>query len=303
MPAALLALLPLSNADAEIINRVYAVVGDKVITQYDLESMNPQKLRLIYEKFKDEDRQTMLNEFYNENLNNLIDNYVIEIAALSEGVIVSEKEVDGAIDDIMKKNSVDREKLETLLEAQHQTYAQYRWRIKIDIITARLMSTVFRPKIVISDADIQKFIAENQSTLDLSDMFELRMFHVANKEKLDEAMADFEKNKSFRDTAMKFSDDKTAENGGYLGWVELALLNAGIREAIGTQREGLVKPIEEDGSYRVFFIDGYKGKNDVDTDKKESISRTIRAKQSQAIFEEWLKDKKDEILIQKKYAS
>lgn len=303
MPAALLALLPLNSAKAEIINRVYAVVGDKVITQYDLESMNPQKLRLIYEKFKGDDRQTVLNEFYNENLNNLIDNYVIEIAAASEGVVVSEREVEGAIEDIMKKNNVDKPKLESLLEAQHQTYAQYRWRIKIEIITARLMSTVFRPKIIVNDADIQKFIAENQASLDLSDMFELRMLHVPNKEKLTEALAEYEKTKSFRDAAMKYSDDKTAGEGGYLGWVELSLLNAKIRDAIGTQKQGIVAPIEEDGSYRVFFIEGYKGKTDVGADKKETISRTIRAKQSQAIFEEWLKDKKGEILIQKKYAS
>ncbi|MGE4319475.1 MAG: SurA N-terminal domain-containing protein [Deferribacterales bacterium] len=301
MPLILLILLPLQSLRAEIINKIYAVVGDKVITQYDLESLNPKKLRLIYEKFKGSDREEALNDFYKENLDGLIDNYVVEIAAAREGVVVSDREVEGALEDIMKRNSVNKEQLEELLNQQHQTYEQYKWKIKVDILVSRLMSTIFRPKIVITDQDIQSYIAENQASLDLSDMYELRVLHVAGKDKLDEAMADFKANGNFRDTAMKFSDDKTAGDGGYLGWVELALLSENIRKIVSATKQGISAPIEEEnGSYRVFFVENFKSKTDVSGDKKATIVNAITTKMADKYFNEWLAESKEEILIQKR---
>lgn len=300
--AALLALVPLTSPKADVINRVYAIVGDKVITQYDLESLNPQKLKMIYDKYKGEERAEQLKSFYNENLETMIDNDVVEIAAAQEGVTVSDKEVDGAIDDIMQRNNVDRVKLDTLLAAQHTTYEQYRMRIKTDILTTRLMSIVFRPKVVVNDDDVKKYIDENQTSLDLSDQYELRVMKVSTKAKLDEAMQDFAKNKNFHDTAAKYSEDKNADSGGYLGWVEMALLDTTVRNTIGTIKQGITQPIKDSDGYRVFYVEGYKSKSDVDADKKETIIRAIRTKKTEEIFNNWLADQKANILIQRKYA-
>jgi peptidyl-prolyl cis-trans isomerase SurA len=300
---ALLCTLTLSSVHAEIINRVFAVVGDKVITQYDVESLNPQRLKLIYTKFKGDDRKKQLDEFYRENMENLIDNYVIEIAAAGEETRVSDREVDGAIQDIMQRNNVTKEQLEELLSAQHQTYEQYRWKIKIDILTTRLMSSVFRAKVVVTDDDYKNYVEAHETALDLSDMYEMRMMTFGSKAKLDEAMKDFSENKSFRDTAMKYSEDKLAENGGYLGWVELGFLDPKIRELIGDKKEGITKPLDDGDSYRVFYIDGYKDKSQVDGDKKENIIKAMKDKRAKEAFEQWIQDKKEEIFIQRKYAS
>lgn len=296
-----LALLPLS-VRADVLDRVFAVVGDRVITQYDLESLNTQRLKMIYDTYKGDERAAKLKEFYNENLEILIDNDVVEIAAAQEGVTVSDKEVDSAIDEIMKRNNVDRTKLDQLLEAQHTTYNQYRMRIKSDILTTRLMSTVFRPKVVVSEDDINKYISENQTNLDLSDQYELRVLKVSTKDKLDQALADFDKKKNFHDTAVQFSEDKNAASGGYLGWVEMALLDTSVRNAIGSLKQGITKPIEDSDGYRVFYVEGYKSKADVDSDKKETITQAIRTKKTEEIFNNWLTEQKAEILIQRKYA-
>lgn len=228
-----------SSVNAEIINKVYAVVGDKIITQYELESLNPKRLQMIYEKYYGEERKEMLDKYYLSALDLLINNYVIEQAAAREGVRVSSREISGAIDDIMKKNNVDEEKLKELLAASNQTLEQYKWQIKIDILKARLMSTVFMPKIIITDDDIDEYIMNNSEALDLSDMYELRIMTVDNDAELKEAMADFEKNGSFRDTAMKYSKSGNADSGGYLGWIELSFLDAEIRDVIsGIKKRG-----------------------------------------------------------------
>lgn len=78
---------------------------------------------------------------------------------------MSSREISGAIDDIMKKNNVDEEKLKELLAASNQTLEQYKWQIKIDILKARLMSTVFMPKIIITDDDIDEYIMNNSEHL------------------------------------------------------------------------------------------------------------------------------------------
>jgi len=292
-----------TSVNAEIINKVYAVVGDKIITQYELETLNPKRLQLIYEKYYGEERTEKLEKYYLSALDLLINNYVIEQAAAREGVRVSSKEISGAIDDIMQKNNVDEEKLRDLLAASNQTLEQYKWQIKIDILKARLMSTVFRPKIIITEDDIKEYVKNNSEALELSDMYELRIMTVDTDAELKEAMADFEKNGSFRDTAMKFSKSKNADGGGYLGWIELAFLDAEIRDVISGIKKGIAKPIKGDSGYRVFYVEGFKNKGDIDKDKKDKIVTAMQEKQSVEIFKNWLIEKKKEILIQKKYAN
>jgi len=300
---ALLGILTLNSAHAEIVNRVFAVVGDRVITQYDIETLNPQRLKLIYEKFQGEERQAQIKEYYRENMENLIDNYVIELAAETEGFRVSDTEAEAAIQDIMQRNNITRNMLDELLAAQHQTYEQYKWKIKIDILSARLMSSVFRAKVVVTDEDFKKYVSQNEKTLDLSDTYELRMMKVSTKQKLDEALKDFNTGKNFADTAKKYSEDKLASDGGYLGWVELGFLDEKIRELISGMKQGITKPLEDVDGYRVFYVEKYKEKTDVGSDKKENIMRAIKDKKALETFQQWLQDKKDGIFIQRKYAA
>lgn len=296
------ALAAASSAHAEIIDRVYAIVGEKVITQYELESLNPKRLQYIYKHFTGTKQKDMLHEYYSKALDLLIDNYIIEQAAAEEGVRVSSKEVTNAIQEIMKKNNVDKDKLSELLAASDLTLEQYKWKIKIDILKARLMNTVFKPKIIITEKDIKDYINKHADSLELSDMYELRILKVDNKKELDEAMADFKKDGSFRDTVMKFSKAKNAGNGGYLGWVEYSFLEPGVRKAIAGIHHGISKPIKGgDGSYRVIYVEKFKNKSNVSNDKREAIVKEMQQKQSQEIFDNWLAEKKKEILIRKMY--
>jgi peptidyl-prolyl cis-trans isomerase SurA len=291
------------SAHAEVINRVYAVVGDKVITQYELETLNPKRLQMIYERFKGDKREEELSKYYLQALDLLIDNYVIEQAAAKEGVRVSDRELSNAIQEIMVKNNVDEEKLTELLAASNQTLEQYKWKIKIDILKARLMSIVFRPKIVITEEDISEYVSKNADSLELSDMYELRIMTVPDDKTLENAMSEFKKTDNFRETAMKYSTAGSAENGGYLGWVELAFLDKDVRDAVSGIKKGVAEPVKSDDGYRVFYVEGFKTKDNLDKNKRDEIVNAMQEQQSIGIFENWLVQKKKEILIQKKYAN
>lgn len=292
-----------ASAQAEIINRVYAVVGEKVITQYELETLNPKKLQMIYEKFSGEQLAEALDKYYLTALDLLIDNYIIEQAAAREGVRVSNREVTMAVEDIMERNDINEERLQEMLTASNITFEQYKWNIKIDILKARLMSTVFKPKIIITEEDIKEYANKHADTLELSDSYELRMLTVSSKEKLDEAMADFEANGSFRETAMKYSEAANAADGGYLGWVQVSFLDDDIKNTIAGMEKGIAEPVSDGDSYRVFYVEDYKDKEQLPADKKKEITNIMHQEQAKTIFENWLEQKKKEILIQKKYAN
>jgi peptidyl-prolyl cis-trans isomerase SurA len=125
---------------------------------------------------------------------------------------------------------------------------------------------------------------------------------VETKEELDAAMAEFEKTGSFRDVVMKHSKANNADNGGYLGWVELSFLEGDIRDAVAGVKKGITKPVKDSGGYRVFFVENFRHKEDLNSDKKEQIVIAMQKMESQRIFESWMVEKKKEILIQKKYA-
>jgi len=298
----ILLLTVATNSYAEIINRVYAVVGEKIITQYELEMLNPKRLQHIYQKYSGEEREEQLTKYYVGALEMMISNYVIEQAAAKEGVRVSSREVDAAINDIMEKNGVDEARMRELLAASNQTFEQYRWSIKVDILKARLISTVFRPKTIITDEDIKQYVADHAAELELSDTYELRIMSVDSEEDLKEAMADFKETGSFRDTAMKFSKAGNASSGGYLGWIEYAFLDDDIKDVVAGVKQGITKPIKDADGYRIFYVEGYKNKDNISDDKRDNIVKALTADRSKEIFKDWLAENRKEILIQKKYA-
>lgn len=289
-------LIPIqTEAQAKTINKIMVIVGDKLITQYEVESFNPKQLKEIY-SIEDESRKQTLIKQYNQNvLNYLVDQYTLEIAAEREGITVTDDEVEATINEVLARNNITKEQLIQLLEEEGLTFSKYKWQIKMDILNSRLNSRVIMPMIVVTMEDINKYIDENIDELNLDDKYELRMI-VVDKE--DENRVEQElKKSSFSDVAIKYSKDKTGKSGGYVGWINYSFMAKEIGEKIKNSEKGDIVKIYDGGSVKFFSIEDYKSKYDIDEELKEEIAEKIRNKRYEKVYIRWFENQKKSIFV------
>lgn len=280
---------------AKTIDKILVIIGDKIITQYEVESFNPKKVKEIYSVNEEKKRSELLKKYYQSVLDFLVNQYTIEIAAEREGIKVSENEVDTAINQILEKNNITEEQLTELLEKEDLTFQKYKWQIKMDIINARLNSRVILPKIVVSEEDIRNYIDKNKESLELDDTVELRMI-VTDKKNKENIEKEIEK-LSFPDLAIKYSSDKSAKSGGYIGSLKLGFLPENLREKLKDKKKGEIVVVEEGDVIKYFYIENYKTKYDIDEKIRSEIIDILKKEQYQKVYENWLAEHKKTIFV------
>lgn len=285
------------TAKAEIINKIIVTVGNKIITQYDIESFNPKKIKEIY-TIKDEDvRKKTLDIYFTDVKKILVNQAVLEIAAAKDGVQVSEDEADDALQKVLDNNKISSAQLEVLLIKENMTLPKYKLSIKEDIFQSRLRSRVITPKIVITLEDINHKVDELSDKMSLSDQLELRMIVLDEKTKIKEVNKYLEKY-SFTDTAIKFSVDSTAKQAGYLGWIKLNKMSKELYEVAKDKSFGeTFSYVDNEGKKMIFHIDGTKSKYDIDLELKGKIITELQKEKFDSVFKEWLKKHRELIYI------
>lgn len=282
---------------AEIIDRVVVTVGEKIITQYDIDSFNPKQIKEIYAIDDEEQKKKVLKKYQHDVTQILVNQEVLEIAAAKEGVRVTEEEADAALEKVLENNNITRAQLEVLLIKDKVTLPEYKLSIKRDIFQSRLKSRIIAPMIVVTQEDIRKKVDSIAKEKGLSDQLELRMIVLDDKTKIKE-VTKYLKKHSFTDTAIKYSVDSTSKQAGYLGWLKVNGLSKQLREAAKGKTFGDVFSVENaDGKKMIFKVDGTKSIYDIEPELKETILEEIQKEQFESVFNAWLKKHQELIYI------
>lgn len=288
-----------SPLNAQIIDKILAVVGDEVITKYEVESFNQDRVKQIYSLENEDKKEETLQEYYDNVLNFLVEQYKVEIAAKREGIEVTEAETKAALQDVLTKNNVSMEQLKFALKERGLTLAKYKWQIKMDILKSRIMSRIIAPMVVVTNEDIRDYIDEHPDMAQ-SDKYELRMIQVENKDKF-KKMKDYLENHSFSDTAIKFSTAASAKSGGYVGFVSLDQVAEPIQKKLESAEAGDVFRVNNDNGVQLFKVESFSSKYNVDNKTKEEIISKIREEKMKNVYENWLKEHSETIYVKYKY--
>lgn len=283
-------------ARTELINRIFAIVGNNVITQYEVESFNPKLIKEIYSIQNEEERSSQIKKYYKNVLDFLVEQYTIEEIGKKYGVIVSDKETEDAILEILKRNNITEEQLKKALEEEGITFAQYRWQIKMDILATRLKSRIINQLVVITEEDIKRYVDENAKTLGLQDEYELRYILLNDKSKLSDVRKAI-KEKGFVAAAIDFSEDKTAKSGGYLGFVSIKHLAEKIRSKFKDAKEKDIVEIEDGNIIKIFYIESFKSRYKLTKDQREKVIAALMDTRFQDVYKSWLEKNKADIFI------
>lgn len=286
-----------TEAKSEIVNKILAHVGSKVITEYDVQNLDPLNYNKIL-AIDDENIRNQQLETYNEvALNYLIDQETVIIAAERENIKVSDNEVEMALNDIMATNKIDLKTLEKELEKEGTSLVKYKYKLKIDILNARVRNQVLMPKIVVTEKDIKDMVDRKGSQYNLKERYEISVLMTADKNNMNKALKEI-KNSNFENAVKKYSIDKSAVNNGYMGLMDSDTINPEMLKAVKKVGIGeITKPVKINNLWIICRVENYQDKYTFDEETRNKIVEDVSNELFQNIFKNWLERNKSTIVI------
>jgi|OpeIllAssembly_1097287.scaffolds.fasta_scaffold19718_2 peptidyl-prolyl cis-trans isomerase SurA len=275
------------------VDRVLATVNNNAVTLSD------------YKKFVSMINGTAVPDTVNEYyLNRIIEEKLILLEAAKAGIDATEDEISWGIDDIMKQRGLLRQDMEKRLADEGMTLADYRQRIKNNILSLKIIDKEVNAKLVLGPEDVQQFYENNLELfqespekvlvkaiyLKLNDSASLTEITDLKIKSL-RIYADVIKGVSFDKLAMQYTDESLKKRDAILGEFERGMLIPVLDEKIFFLKEGEVsEPVwTKDGAYilKVFKITRprYTPLEKV----KEQIRERVYEQRREEKYNEWLK--------------
>ncbi|MBI5235867.1 MAG: SurA N-terminal domain-containing protein [Deltaproteobacteria bacterium] len=156
----LLSVFLQTTCRAEVIDRVIAVVNDAIITLSELNAAAAAALdKLPASEKKDAEKTAGLRVAM---LDSLVEQKLVKQAADKAGIEISEREIDNAVDDVMKRNNLTKDTLLLALANSGLTHREYREQLKEQIRQVKFINKEFRSKISPRPEDIEDYYRQNQ---------------------------------------------------------------------------------------------------------------------------------------------
>ncbi|MDD4929093.1 MAG: peptidylprolyl isomerase [Gallionella sp.] len=228
-PVAAVAQPPIDpQAQVAIIDAVVAVVNDDVITRHELD----EKMRTVISQLKKQG--TPLPEsavLEKQVLERMIAELLQSQYARESGVKVDDTQLDLAMTRIAQQNNFPSlAEFMAKLAAEGVNVKKFREEIRAEIVSTRLREREVESKLVISDTEVDNYLA-NKAKMGLENE-EYHLAHIlvvvpeqasaekirAARERADHALAQLAEGADFAQVTAGFSDAKDALKGGDLGW-------------------------------------------------------------------------------------
>jgi peptidyl-prolyl cis-trans isomerase SurA len=149
--------------EAELVDRIVAVVNNDIITLYDLNrAFKPYEENIKGLGYPPEKERETLFQVRKDLLDQLINSKLADQEIERAQITVSEKEIDETIERIKESRSVSDEQLREGLARQGMTMEEYRREIREQILRNKLVNREVKSKIVITKEDIKAYYDSHQ---------------------------------------------------------------------------------------------------------------------------------------------
>lgn len=310
---ALIVLISLTtNANAELIDKVVAVVNNDVITLSELNEETDEVINKIKLEASDEELESAIFNVREQALDSLIDRLLIKQKAKESRVTVSDQEVQQTIDGIRNKAKLNVEEFNKELIKSGISPTTYSTNIKSQLLQRKIVNYDIRAKIVIPESEILAFYNKEYIAEAAADEFFLLQIGIGwadgNKQKAKEQAERVHKlatnGQDFPQLAQKFSTLPSAKDGGDIGSFTIDDMSENMAKTISPLKPGQVSDIIETSSAYQFFkvLSGgtqQKVVKESYTMVKDKIHARLFEIQMQQKFQEWIKELKADAYIQK----
>ncbi|MDY6890707.1 MAG: peptidylprolyl isomerase [Pseudomonadota bacterium] len=269
--AALLLLLPLAFANAEPLDRVVAIVNDDVVLESELE----QRLELVTQQIgaRGEDTRLPPEEVLRKQvLERLILESIQLQIAQKQGIHVSDRQLNDALERIAEQNGMTLAQFREALIAEGQDYNAAREQIRRELLLNQVQQSNVNRRISVSDQEVQNFLASELGQQEIQTEFLLRNILIAlpegaspqmiqqAEEKARALYQQLQEGADFAELALAQSNAPNALQGGELGWRRESELPEALASAVSKLSPGETsQPIRTPGGFHILKVEDKRG--------------------------------------------
>jgi peptidyl-prolyl cis-trans isomerase SurA len=279
----LIGIVAAGSANAELVDRVAAIVNNDIITLSEVEARTAPELARQRAEVEPAKRSEARTQALGRSLDALIGEKLMEAQVRELNIEVADSEIDMGLEDVRKQNNISQEQFEQLLSQEGYSLASYRAFMRKHLARMKLVNLKVRSKVKISDEDLK---AEyNRMAHDSAHDFEVHGRHIlvqlspkatpqdVEAARLKAAALAVEARQAgvdFAELAKKKSEGPSASEGGDLGFfkrgvmvgefekVAFSLPVGGVAEPVRTKFGWHVIKVEEKRSVEAPTFEGMK---------------------------------------------
>ena len=288
------------------INRIVAVINDKVITQTTLNNaITMAKQQIEKRGIKMPSRKILQQQVLNQLIYRQIQ---LQIAARNN-VKLTNAELNHAIGMIAKENKLTVNQLESQVQKSGISLKQFKQQIRDEATIAKLQQVAISPQIHITANEIQHFMKTYHSSSDVRTEYHLMNILVALSDtptskqvqtarvKAKNLVKQLRKGGNFKEIAMTNSNGQDALNGGDLGWRTLTSMPSLFAENVeGLKAGAVIGPIRAANGFHILKIAGLRnpGKQQLTKNQAREI---LFQRQFQEKLSNWLQEMRQQAYI------
>lgn len=301
-------ILPGASYGSVLLDRVVAVVNKEVITWSELYRMMEYEATEQVKALKEDERRKIFRDNEAVFLERLIDTKLQIQEARKLGLDVTTEEVTEAIENIKKKYSLTDNALEGSLKKEGFTFEEYRKRLSEQIMISKVVGQQIRNKIVVSDAEVKRYMEANREIFSDSEAYKLRQIFF-KRPKNDEDKKTIEERASliiqklkagedFSVLAKEYSEDPSGRVGGDLGFIKKSHMAKEFNEVLSNMKAGDFSiPFWTEKGLHIIKLDEKVSAQNID-EVREDVRKQLTENQFLEAYKSWVKGLREKAYIE-----
>lgn len=311
----------ISNGFAILLDKVVAVVDSDIITMTELEKEAEQYYARVKEATPADKVDEAMEQVRSEVLKGLIEKRLILLKAKARNIIISADEFNMAYEQMLNSNNLRKDQFIVQLEKSGMTEEFHKEMFKTQMIQAKLVNYDIRSKIVVTEDMILEYYDTKFVTRVESDGYYLLQMGFSWQE--DGSQDDSKKpssksearlmaerihkmaksGKDFKELAQKFSNFPSASDGGDIGLFQENEMFTDMRKSVvNLPLNGVSEIIDTPAGFQFFKLVSSQAGNVVIQapyeSVKEKIRETLYKKQFDELYDEWIKNMRENAYIE-----
>ncbi|MBS0387396.1 MAG: peptidylprolyl isomerase [Proteobacteria bacterium] len=239
------------------LDRVVAVVNDGVVLESELNAQVAEVTQRLQSQNVQLPAPSVIRD---QVLERLVLEEVQAQHAERAGIVVSDEQVNAALQDIANRNKVSFDQLPEKLASEGLVYADYRKNLRREIQRQVLRNRDVVQRINISPRELDQYMERQKNTGNSNSEYNVSHILIAvaqdatpkqlaaARQKAEEVAARAAKGEPFNQLAITYSDSQTALEGGALGWLKGPALPTFLADVVPRMKPGEVSDILQTGS-------------------------------------------------------
>ena len=299
-------LLAPYRIDAEIIERIVAVVNDDIITLSELKAVSLPYLARMKSKFSVTYTDEEIKETERQILNQMVDEKLVNQEAARLKIEITEKEVAMASQEVRDRAQLTKEQFEQALAEDGMTMESYQKQLRDEMKKMRLIDQEIKAKVYVTKKEIDEYYKAHKDEYNAPPEVRLQQILLLTpaeaspqdveqiRERAEQIRGAIEQGEDFNAMVKNYSQDATAATGGDMGVFRQGELFSALDEAAFTLMVGEVSPVIQTpkGFHIIRVLDKKDRKQMTEEERRDEIDALLYNQKVESAIKKWIKELK-----------